>query len=78
MSWCRIAIHSVKIYIIYLFINHRKGIAGDRGGVKGVDGTQIGVCWPDDSGVVLWLLVRLLDRMDSITPLSTDSIQVGQ
>ena len=46
--------------------------------MRGVDGTQIGVCWPEDSGDVLWLLVRLLDLMDSITPLSTDSIQVGQ
>ena len=45
--------HAVKIYIINLFIYHRKEIAGESGGVRGVDGTQIGVCWPEDSGVVL-------------------------
>ena len=44
-------IHTVKIYLVFIY--HRKGIAGDNGGVKGVDGTQIGVCWPEDGGVVL-------------------------
>jgi len=34
-------------------VDYRRGSAGDKGGVNGVDGIQIGVCCPDDNGVVL-------------------------